>query len=183
MGMYCFLRSATVEELDALVANPEYLTVFFETAEIADVLPEPTLWQLLTGKRPHVPEVFLIESESLTAELDKAWGGLHFLFTGQANEAPGPAGYLFSGGAKIGSFDANALYPEQVREFRDFVHSLSKDDLRARFAPERMAHLHIYPGQWDAEGEIESLLENFGHLKGFLQDVADRNDGCVIWIC
>jgi hypothetical protein len=183
MGMYGFLRSATVEELDALVANPEYLTVFFESKEIADVLPEPTLWQLLKGKRQHVPEVFLVESESLTAELDNEWGGLHFLLAGQADEAPPPAGYLLSGGVRIGSLGANALYPESVREFRDFVSTLSENDLRGRFDPERMAQLQIYPGHWDAEGEIEFLLERFRQLKGFLHDVAERKDGCVIWIC
>jgi len=147
MGVYLTIRSASVDQIAALDAKPELLPVFFDAAAVEDVLPRPSFWQLLTGRRPSVPESLLDQSNCMEIGLEKAWHALHFLFTGTADDGDPPACYLMSGGLGLsaGDTDTHALSPQQVEEFRSFVHGISEDDLRARYDPKRMTQLHIYP--------------------------------------
>lgn len=185
MGMYCTLRSATPAQIAALVQHPEYLPPFFDAIGFEDALPRPTLWQMLRGKAPRPPEVLLDSSNSMEVGLDKAWHGLHFLFTGRSDGGEMPAAFLMSGGLRIGSEDAHALNPHQVIAFRDFVHGISEDELRSRFEPQRMTDLHIYPEvTWLRDGSeaFDYVMEFREQLWAFLRDAADEQQGCVIWI-
>lgn len=185
MGVYCTLRSATPEQIAALVQHPELLPPFFDVVGFEDALPRPTFWQLLRGKAPRPPEVLLDSADSMEVGLDKAWHALHFLFTGNAEGGDTPAAFLLSGGLRIGTEDAHALSPRQVAEFRDYVHGLPEDLLRSRFDPIRMTELQIYPEIiWLRDGTeaLDYVMEFHQKLWAFLRDAADERQGCVIWI-
>jgi len=65
MGVYLTIRSASVDQIAALDAKPELLPVFFDAAALEDVLPRPSFWQRLTGRRPSVPESLLDQSNCM----------------------------------------------------------------------------------------------------------------------
>src|SRR5688500_19039614 len=98
MGVYLTMRSATPDQIMALDARPELLPAFVDDAGFEDVLPRPTFWQLITGRRPVVAEALLDQSNIMEVSLDKAWHALHFLFTGTSEGGTPPACYLMSGG-------------------------------------------------------------------------------------
>ena len=121
----------------------------------------------------------------MTADLDRAWHGLHFLFTGTADKGDLPAAFLYYGGEEIGPAGARLITAPEARRIKDFVHSLSEDDLRERFAPARMDELEIDPeGVWVRDGEagFTSLLEGFATLWAFTRDVVDARQGFVFEI-
>ncbi|HSP15842.1 MAG TPA: YfbM family protein [Thermoanaerobaculia bacterium] len=187
MGVYLTIRSATVEQIAALDAKPELLPAFFDAIGFEDVIPRPTLWQLLTGKRASIPEALLDQSNCMEIGLEKTWHALHFLFTGTAEGGDPPACFLMSGGLGLstGDTEAHALSPLQVEAFRRFVHGISEEQLRARYDPKRMTELHIYPEiiwQRDGEEALEYVLEYHQQLWSFLRDAAAEHQGCVMWL-
>ncbi len=187
MGTYCTLRSATPLQIVTLIQQPQFLPAFFEAAAFQDVMPRPTLWQLIRGTAPQPPEVLLDRSNCLEAGVEKTWEALHFLFTGRAEGGGEPPGsYLLSGGLSIGNgSDAHALNPKQLIEFRDFTRALSEDELRRRYDPQRMTDLHIYPEIiWKRDGEaaLDYVMEFYPQLRTFLEEAADEQQGCIIWI-
>lgn len=119
--------------------------------------------------------------------LDKAWHGLHFLFTGLGEGGPAPACYLLDGGVVIpmADTDAHVLKPSALADFRDYVHSVTEAELRTRYDPSRMAALHIYPEiiwERDPDESFDYVMEFHQQLWAFLRDAAEEKQGCVIWI-
>jgi hypothetical protein len=173
-------------QIVTLYNHPEFLPVFFDVVGFEDVLPRPTLWQLIRGTAPQPPQVLLDQSNCLEAGVEKTWNALHFLFTGLAEGGEPPASYLLSGGLPIGNgSDAHALNPKQLIEFRDFTRALSEDELRRRYDPQRMTDLQIYPRIiWNRDGEdaLDYVMEFYPQLRTFLEDAADEQQGCIIWI-
>ena len=63
-------------------------------------------------------------------DIDKAWHGLHFLFTGTADEGDEPACFIVRGGEPLDDDGyARALRPDAVAGFARFVESLSRPEL------------------------------------------------------
>lgn len=187
MGVYLAIRSATPDQIMALDAKPELLPAFFDAATFEDLLPRPTFWQLVTGRRASVPEALLDQSNCMEVDLEKAWHALHFLFTGTSEGGDPPACYLMSGGLGLstGDTDAHALSPQQVEEFRKYVHGISEEELRRRYDPKRMTALHIYPDViWERDGDdaLDYVLEYHQKLWAFLRDAAEEEQGCVMWL-
>lgn len=121
-------------------------------------------------------------------DLDKAWHGIHYLLSGQAFEAEGPAGYLMMGGISLGEIHqdygpARALSPQEVAALYGVMNLLSEDELKTRYRPEDMEE--IYPGWWDPELDGEDflyLLHYYSQLKAFLEDLVQHHKGAVVFI-
>jgi Domain of unknown function (DUF1877) len=126
------------------------------------------------------------------ADLEKAWHGLHFLFTGTAWEGEEPACFLVRGGEEIGDEDLGyssirVLVPHRLREFARFLDGLTPDELRRRFDPRRMMELKIYPEVWirknsNIEAEFEYLLTSFDELRQFVSDTVKAGDGAIVFL-
>lgn len=187
MGLTCAIRSATSDQIEALSRWPMLLPAFFEAASLDEVRPAPTLWQRIRGRAPQIPAALHDLSNCMEIDLEKAWHGLHFLFTGTAYEGDEPACFLLKGGRAIRweDIEARALSPDEVERFRELVHALPEEALRKRYDPETMTRLEIYPEIiWMREGEeaLDYLLEYHQQLWAFLRDAAEEKQGCVIWI-
>lgn len=122
-------------------------------------------------------------------DLEKAWHGLHFLFTGTAWEGDEPACFLISGGDalgdEIGDSVPRVLRPLQVQRFAAFLVELSRDELARRYDPERMAALEIYrevPQADESEIRREHLLQASDSLRRFIGEAADAGDAVVILV-
>lgn len=181
MGVTCALKSASDEQLALLRREPKWLHLFFAPED--EPPPAPGRSRLL--RRPIAPPAALLEqAECMATDLDRAWHGLHFLFTGRAEGGDLPAAFLYLGGEEVGPSGARLVSAAEARRIKDFFHSLSEEALRARFDPEVMDRLQIYPGSWaqDSEQELDYLLANFEILWAFLRDVTDEGQGFVLEI-
>ena len=99
--------------------------------------------RLFGGKsaRPAVADaapLVLADDEGSVADLDKAWHGLHYLFTGTDEGGNSPLDFLAVGGEEIGTIEvgygpARALAPPLVAEIAMKLAALSDADLQSRF--------------------------------------------------
>lgn len=115
--------------------------------------------------------------------LDEAWHGVHFLLTGQAEPSGGAAPDAILGGHEIG--DDDGYGPARyftVGEVAVVAAELDREDLEgvlgARYAPERMMELGIYPGGWD-EGAEQWLIDAFHDLRSYFRGAAEARRAVV----
>lgn len=187
MSMICNLRQATDEQIDQLLAHPEEIEFFLHGPSPA---PKPGLLARLFGKKPQAatppPREWTPPSADEEADLDKAWHGLHYLFTLSDWDGEEPWCYLVKGGTDVGTVDvgygpARVLRSSEVKVFADVVARLTPEDLKARYNPEEMQKLEIYPTIWGKDpAAFDYLLGFFEILQAFLQKVAAKKMGLLI---
>ena len=120
-------------------------------------------------------------------DIERGWHGLHFLFTGTANEGDEPACYLVRGGEDLDNEgNARALRPDQVRRFAAYLDTLTPAELARRYDPARMTKLEIYPDAiWNRpsalrESPLGWLTECFTDVQQFVKKAAASGDGLII---
>lgn len=135
--------------------------------------------------------LILEEGEGVLTDLDKAWHGIHFLFTGTAWEGEPPLNFLVVGGREVGREEvgygpARTLTSSETRELATALARMDAADLRARFAPAEMMRLEIYPEIWDRDPSEDDtlgyLMEYLAQLRGAVQTASDRRLGLLITI-
>lgn len=205
MGLSCSLLRATAGEVDGLLNDPESLPRFLEDVEgpslpVREVRPKGLLGFLLRLVPITITEV-VPESERGDAppraprdperslNIERAWHGLHFLFTGTSDGGEEPACYFVHGGEAIDDEGyGRALRPAEVQGFASFLASLTPDELRRRYDPARMTTLEIDPdsiwddGPDDGESPREWLIDCFNDVKAFTTRAAAAGDGMIIHI-
>jgi Domain of unknown function (DUF1877) len=117
--------------------------------------------------------------------LDKHWHGLHYVLCG----APEPGSSLMSqivlGGEEIGEDlgygPARYFTPAQVAEMAQALSGPEVEEAAAaRFDPERMSEMEIYPG-WRA-GDRDSVMALLRELRDFYAQAAARGWAVVTCI-
>jgi hypothetical protein len=210
MGMVCVFRRASDHELDLLLREPSWITAYLHGDEFDefDELAEPAtargpgflarLFRRPAAPAPPAPPpvqrpappVWDERAEDDEVGVDKAWHGLHFLFTGAADEGTEPATYILSGGEEIGDVDvgcsvARAIHSPGVQRFADFLSAFSREDLLHRYEPRRMLELDIYPRLWKEERQeqaFEYLWGYFQILRDFVAEAARRRSGMIVYV-
>ena len=137
MAMTATLRRVSAAELHRLRASPAELGALLgeggEGLPVEEVKPRGLLgllWRFVpitisqvSGSAP--ASRALAEPNAHQLDLDKAWHGLHFLFTGTAWEGTEPANFLLSGGIDLGDDESwgpvRGLEPEVVRRIAAFL--------------------------------------------------------------
>jgi len=113
--------------------------------------------------------------------LEKAWHGVHYLLTGEAESSTGAV----LGGTEIGDDGgygaARYFTAAEVSSLATELDNASSGDvLHARYAPGRMNDLAIYPGGWDDPESREWLIDALGDLRRFFAEAASRGDAIII---
>lgn len=165
MGMTCYLRKVDSETFDCLLVDSEGI------GELMD------FWD---GEA---------DDDSTSLDLDKSWHGIHFLLTGTASEAPGPAGFLFSGGTEIGG-DGYGLGPprgfnaQQTSELADAILRATPDVLAARYDPVKMDADEVYPEIWVRDGRegLDYLLTYYDELREFIAVAAQERAALLVFL-
>jgi len=111
--------------------------------------------------------------------LDKAWHGVHYLLCGKIQPGSDLASQVVMGGTDVGEdlgygparyFDAAKV--------AQIAHELTRPNLEAemtaRWDPNQMETLGIYPAQFDADDE-QWLMDAFRELRKFYVDAAAAN--------
>jgi hypothetical protein len=116
--------------------------------------------------------------------LEKSWHVLHYLLTGEAEEAPPPLGNAILGGTKIGDEldygPVRFLTPNQVREVATALASVTKEDLKQRFHLKAMMAANIFPVR--DKSELELAQDYFDDLSHCYTDAATSGDAMLLWI-
>ena len=169
MSMICVLRQAEESEIKNLLANPDQISEFLFGDEDEEIEERPK------GE----------------IDLDKAWHGLHCLFTGSGEEGDVPLCYLLTDGEVIGDEDvgygpARALLPSEIAAFNTALSEITADDLRKRFNPKAMMKQDIYPTIWDRDPKEDDalgyLLEYYDILTGFVRETTNANKGLIVFL-
>jgi hypothetical protein len=125
---------------------------------------------------------------AVRGHLEKSWHGLHFIFTGTAEEAPPPLGYLLSGGEEVGEDlgygSARAIRSTEVVAFRDSLHKISEAEFDRRFDLRALENNDIYPGIWDEDRDelLEEYQMYFEQLKTDLDKIVAAGHALLISI-
>ena len=198
------LVRAPASRIQQVREKPEELPAFLDGNEwappVREVVPRNFLLRWLLKLSPVTveevdptavpPPGATLDPDPNICDLDKAWQGLHFLFTGTAWEGEEPACYLVRGGEELDGADGyssvRALTPGEVRSFASFLGSLSKEELTRRYDPARMMALEIYPEIWNRKGEERSpqdyLLASFDELRPFVIEAARAGDAAIVYL-
>lgn len=198
MGVTCTLRRVNETDLRRLREAPEQVFTFLYGEPVPlETVQEPGLagfvLRLLGIKVQQVSATAVADEPTNDDEIDidKAWHGLHFLFTGTAGERDEPGCFLLHGGEEIGNEDvgpARVLRPDQVSQFAAFLAELSHDELARRYNPTRMTALEIYPEViWTrpataGESAFDYLLAAFEDLRNFVTVTSTRGDRLIVSI-
>ena len=187
MSMICNVRRAAATEIDVLLKTPAHIRTFLYGE--AATPPRGMLGRLF-GAAPPPPVTWAPRRDGDEIDIEKAWHGLHFMFTGTAWEGTLPAAFLLTGGREIGRIDvgygpARAFRPDDVRPVATYLAGLSDAELRARYDPSRMTELKIYPEIWDPgddDEQIEYLVDAFERLRAFVVPTVDAGEGLIIYL-
>ena len=142
-----------------------------------------------SGRATDVPALDLESFEGQDHDIDKSWHALHFIFTGTSDDGEMPESFLLTGGEVVGDEDlgygpGRVLSAREVAEVAAMLDALSDDDLRARYNPERMTALEIYPDIWHADDDpaegAEYIIENVTLLRTIVNSAAGRGSGLLI---
>lgn len=199
MGMTCTLYRVAASEIDHLRASPKAVEELFfpsgSTPPVVEVREKGiTGWLLrlfgvtVTQVDPNwdPPEETALNDRVL--DLEGAWHGLHYIFTGTAWEGAPPGCFLISGGDEIGDDDDSPprlLDPDRVRQFSDFLASIADEELTRRFDAARMTALDISPAIWNRQenpNPLDVLREGLRDLRTFVASAANRGEAIVVHV-
>jgi len=201
MGMTCTLYRVTEADIERFVDDPDAFAAFRDADDatgppVRVVRPKGLLGFVLrflpitiTEVDPDAPPPSQALDPERSTDIDKGWHGLHFLFTGTADEGDEPGCYLVRGGEDVDDEgQARALRPKQVRRFAEFLSGLTAAELERRYDPARMTQLDVYPRAiWqrpasNGDAPLPWLLESFTELNGFVSRAATAGDGLIVLV-
>jgi len=136
-----------------------------------------------------VEELLDTSADERTLDLDKAWHGIHFLLTGAVEGGPEPLASAVLGGVPVGEDlgygPARWLAPEQVAEIASALDIYDRAALYARYDPDAMTRLDVYPGvMWarDRDAAFDYLWEYFTQMVAFYRATAERGEALLLWL-
>jgi hypothetical protein len=209
MSMIGRLRHVPPEELERLQRRPSDMRTFLHGKKnsgrrIEDILAlfqklEVTKQEVLgrgatSGSPEHLAFMTHVQKELEAAgfgngvgpglSLDKSWHVLHFLLTGQIDEAPAPLGLAILGGTEIGSDvghgPARYLTPGQVADVATALSATTITDLERRFESVAAHSKDLYAcrDQMDAALAAEALPR----LRHYYDEAVRLGHAMILWI-
>ena len=200
MGMCLSLRTLSDENIRKVLADPPLIwkviapddPEFYENSR--KERPAGFLAKLFwKGKKDEArrAELSLADGEIADTDLDKAWHGIHYMLTQTAWEGDEPLNFLIGGGIAVGDVEvgygpARIFSADEVKAISAALAPLNRDSLRARFNPQEMMKLEIYPSIWDRDPADDDTFgycaEYFEYLKTFIEETRRRNMGLVVYL-
>jgi Domain of unknown function (DUF1877) len=125
-------------------------------------------------------------------DLEKSWHILHYLFTGQVDDAQAPGDALLTGeelGDDVGYGPPRLHDENETRDFARFLSALDVARLQERLNYREMLGARVYSmpmgPRSDAEFEAELRAEvrvYFPRLREYVVRMAAKQDGLLIWL-
>ena len=179
MGMETSYQRVPLDKLQQVEMNTPEAAVFFDY--VLSEEDEETLGDAAIRLESGGPSLFI----------GKAWHGLHFLLTGNADTEnfilATPLDKVVLGGMAIEQETTygqmRMLTSEEVQEISSALQSLNREELYSRLDASAFNSVNIYPAynQWE-QGEIEWVLEDYDNLVHFFHDAAECKEVMLLSI-
>jgi hypothetical protein len=117
--------------------------------------------------------------------LDKAWHGLHFVFSGTAGDGSDASQFLLSGTQIAETSDHCRLHPHaSVEAFSRVLNAVDDTELLGRLDRRCMGELDIYPGHWGEDEAFDRafLLQHLTPLRAFIARHAKEGHAVLVTI-
>lgn len=130
------------------------------------------------------------EGDELICDIDKAWHGIYFLLTGEADwEKPIPSleGLAIFGGTEIGDDlgygPARYLWPDEVQHIAKALEAISAEEMASRYNAAEMNQHGLYPleDEW-TEDDRDYIVEHYKQLSEYFQTAARRGEAMLLFI-
>jgi hypothetical protein len=171
---------AAVLSVDERAMSMQALYVEISTDELAGLHDDPSsLVALFMDSDPD----FGGGNGHRSLSLEKAWHGLHYLLSGQAEPQASPLGSVILGGTEIGDDEfgygeARYFPPDEVATIAAELEGTDEGELMGRYEPEQMTALSIYPFGWQAD-DRDWLRRSFRELRWFFKEAGARGSAVV----
>lgn len=134
--------------------------------------------------------IYSDEENSNLTDIDKSWGGILFLLTGQGlEELDHPLSrILFSGelideDQDLGYGPAHYLTVLEVKEIYNEISQITPEELRGCYDAGKMEELGIYPNIWDDDQEsLNYLLDSYNDVLEVYSEAAKNNQAIITFI-
>src|SRR5271170_2696441 len=129
------------------------------------------------GQPPASAAGALTAGKGADLSIDKAWHGVHYLLCGRAVPGSDLASQVVMGGTDVGDDlgygPARYFTPDQVAAMaRELSRPNLEAEMNARFDPDQMMQLGIYPVQFDDPDDRDWLMGEFRKLRQFYVDAS-----------
>lgn len=121
-------------------------------------------------------------------DLDKTWGGVHFVLAGDAWDGEMPLGFIMHG-PTIGEESVYGMGPalakraSTVKEISAALESITEEVFRDRFDSDEMIDNEVYAmGAATPEEDLDYVLGGFVQLKEFVSEAASAGEGIIHYI-
>ena len=127
-----------------------------------------------------------IESQ-FSCDVDKAWNGVSYLFTGSDGDGNFPLDFLirdarFVGNIDVGCGQARTFSSAEMRAVHEAMVPLTDEVLASRYNAADMMAQAVYPEIWDGEDGREYVLDAARSVREFVADCAAKGCGCLIYL-
>ena len=131
--------------------------------------------------------IYSDEANEEITDLDKAWGGILFILTGQGlKNLNHPLAKAIMGNNVIDNDQdlGEFLTPQEVKDVYQQIAAISNDDIKAKYNPVLMTQLDVYPGPriWKGNNGLDYILTYFDVLKKTYATAAENNQAIITFI-
>lgn len=196
MGMVlCYVRVSPANAV-LLLQRPALIHSFLSREKAA--LPAEKrgfLSKLFGGKKTQPkPKVgplpsFEPREDDDEGDTDKAWQGMHYLFTGTAEGGAFPEGFILHGGTPVGDEEvgygpARLFQPDEVLRIDAFLQTQNEPDILQRYDGKKMDAERVYPQIWQRDGAegAEYIWGGIEMMKDFVRETLERKWALLVYI-
>jgi hypothetical protein len=140
-------------------------------------------------QKPEPLPSFEPREEDDEGDTDKAWQGMHYLFTGTAEGGALPEGFILHGGTPVGDEDvgyepARLFQPEEVQRIDAVLQAQSEGDIQRRYDGKKMDAARVYPQIWQRDGAegAEYIWGNIELMKDFVRETVERKWALLVYL-
>ena len=176
-------------DINALIDRPKRIEKYLYGEAFSVTEPARGFFKWFSKSKPHEIDDWEPECSGDELDVDKAWHGIHYMLTGKPWEGIEPWSFVVTGGVGIGDVDvgygpARAFGSEQVSQIDEALSSLSDEEIKRRFDPDKLRENKIYPEIWDESFDdcFAYVLSYFNDLKEFVSKAAKNNNAMIVYI-
>ena len=124
-----------------------------------------------------------------SCDLDKAWNGVSYLFTGSEGIGNFPLDFLIRDSRSVGDIDvgygpARTFSSAEMRAAHEAMAPFADEVLASRFNAADMDAKGVYPNIWDRNDpeDREWILDMAKCVREFVADCSAKGCGCLIYL-